>query len=51
MSDRETDPRTEAAPLDPPENTEENQMNLVQPERQLDPPENTKTTTAGGAEE
>jgi hypothetical protein len=43
MSDRETDPQ--AAPLDPPENTEENEMNLVQPEtqRQLDPPENTRT--------
>ena len=42
MSDRETDPQDQT--LDPPENTEENEMNLVQSEtqRKLDPPENTE---------
>lgn len=50
MSDRETDPRNVAAPLDPPENTEENEMNLADAERQLDPPENTKTTPGADTE-
>ena len=48
MSERETDPQKKA--LDPPENTEETELNLVQsePQQDLDPPENTKTKKAPG---